>query len=195
MFAVLFGSYSMDLTTAGISSFLLLKSMILYFLLLPPPRCLTVILPWLLRPEFFFRDTTRDFSGVLFVISAKSEEVMCLLEGVYGLNVLIPILFLLSCHFPRIPVRNSPPGSAPMFILALYMCLLLRFDFAAGIRSGITVPGRSRCPCCSLSAQQLPFWLWLFFQQPYRGVFSFRPCSWYVHSLLLFLRTFSQQLL
>ena len=85
MFAVLFGSYSIDLTVAGTSSFLLLKSMILYFLLFPPPRCLTVILPWLLRPAFFFRDTTRDFSGVLVVISEKSEPVMCLLEGVYGL--------------------------------------------------------------------------------------------------------------
>ena len=47
---------------------------------------------------FFFRDTTRDFSGVLFVISLKSEEVMCLLEGVYGLKLLIPIT-LFSFHF------------------------------------------------------------------------------------------------
>ena len=37
MLAVLFGSYSIVLTVAGIPSFLLLKSMILYFLLLPPP--------------------------------------------------------------------------------------------------------------------------------------------------------------
>ena len=42
------------------------------------PRCLTVILPWLLRPEFLLRDTTKDFSGKLFVISEKSDPVICL---------------------------------------------------------------------------------------------------------------------
>ena len=47
--------------------------------------------------------TGSDFSGVVFVISEKSEPVMFLLEGVYGLYVLIPIVFLLS-----------------MFIIALY---------------------------------------------------------------------------
>ena len=36
-FAVLFGSYSIAATLAGISSFLLLKSIILYFCLFPPP--------------------------------------------------------------------------------------------------------------------------------------------------------------
>ena len=39
-----------------------------------------------------------DDSRVLFVISLKSEEVMCLLEGVYGLKLLIPIT-LFSFHF------------------------------------------------------------------------------------------------
>ena len=53
--------------------------------MVPPPRCLTVILPWLLRPAFFFKETVRDFSGVDFVISEKSEPVICLLDGVYGL--------------------------------------------------------------------------------------------------------------
>jgi len=37
MFALLFGSYSIDLTVAGIPSLFLLKSMILYFCLTPPP--------------------------------------------------------------------------------------------------------------------------------------------------------------
>ena len=45
IFAVLLGSYSIPITVAGIPSLYLLKSMILYFLLAPPPRCLTVILP------------------------------------------------------------------------------------------------------------------------------------------------------
>ena len=81
--AILFGSYSMLFTVAGMPSLALrLKSMILYLLLLPPPRCLQVILPWLLRPEFFFRATVRDFSGVLFVISWKSEPDINLLDGV-----------------------------------------------------------------------------------------------------------------
>ena len=91
MLALLFGSYSIPTTVAGIPSFFLLKSIILYFFLAPPPRCLTVILPCALRPAFLFLDSRRDFSGVVFVISEKSEPVICLLEGVYGLYVLIPI--------------------------------------------------------------------------------------------------------
>ena len=56
-----------------------------------------------LRPALLFLDTVRDFSGVDFVISEKSEPVICLLEGVYGLYVLIPISFtpfkcLIYCH-------------------------------------------------------------------------------------------------
>ena len=91
MLALLFGSYSIPITFAGIPSFFLLKSTILYFFLAPPPRCLTVILPCALRPAFLFLESRRDFSGVVFVISEKSEPVICLLEGVYGLYVLIPI--------------------------------------------------------------------------------------------------------
>src|SRR5699024_11932726 len=93
--------YSMDLTIADILSLFLLKSIILYFLLDPPPWCLTVILPWLLRPAFFFKDTVNDFSGVVLVISEKSEPVICLLEGVYGLYFLIPMInspFLIYYH-------------------------------------------------------------------------------------------------
>src|SRR5699024_3747437 len=93
MLALLFGSYSIPITVAGIPSFFLLKSMILYFLFAPPPRCLTVILPWALRPAVLFLESRRDFSGVVFVISEKSDPVICLLEGVYGLYVLIPITF------------------------------------------------------------------------------------------------------
>ena len=97
MLAVLFGSYSIATTFAGMLSFeFLLKSMILYFLLAPPPLCLTVILPCALRPACFFLLTTRDFSGVDFVISAKSEPVIFLLDGVYAVYFLIPIVFSFS---------------------------------------------------------------------------------------------------
>ena len=140
MLAVLFGSYSMATTFAGMPSFaFLLKSMILSFLLLPPPLCLTVILPCALRPALFFLETTRDFSGVLFVISAKSEPVMCLLDGVYAVYFLIPIFFLLTgancsavlCYHGK----DSP-----------YSCALLFTD-----------PGRSRSPWSPRSAGQWPF--------------------------------------
>ena len=84
----------METTFAGIPSLaFLLKSMILYLLLVPPPLCLTVILPWALRPEFFFLTTVRDFSGVDFVISLKSEPVIFLLDGVYAVYFLIPMIF------------------------------------------------------------------------------------------------------
>ena len=46
--------------------------------------------------RILLQDDQSDFSGVVFVISEKSEPVICLLEGVYGLYVLIPIVFLLS---------------------------------------------------------------------------------------------------
>ena len=45
--------------------------MILYFGLVPPPWCLTVILPLLFLPACFFRVTVRDFSGVVAVISSE----------------------------------------------------------------------------------------------------------------------------
>jgi len=56
-----------------------------YLRLAPPPLCRTVILPCAFRPAFFFMWTTKDLSGLDLVISAKSEVVMCLREGVYGL--------------------------------------------------------------------------------------------------------------
>ena len=83
MFADLFGSYSIALTKAVIPSFTLLKSTKRYFLFTPPPWCLTVILPWLLRPVLLLFVTTKLFSGVAFVISAlvKAEMVASRGEG------------------------------------------------------------------------------------------------------------------
>ena len=85
MLLVRFGSYSIPITVAGISSFLRLKSIILYFCLFPPPWCLTVILPYEFLPAFFFLVASKDFSGVFLVISSNVEEVIFLLDGVYGL--------------------------------------------------------------------------------------------------------------
>jgi hypothetical protein len=47
----------------------------------------------LLRPAVFLRLTTSERSGFLAVISEKSEPVICRREGVYGLYVLMPIVF------------------------------------------------------------------------------------------------------
>jgi hypothetical protein len=129
MLAVLFGSYSIPITCAGTPSLFLLKSIILYFCLFPPPWCLTVILPWLLRPAFLLFLASNDFSGVLFVISEKSDPVIFLLEGVYGLYVLIPIISLLSslCNIV-------------FYTLKLLIKGLQRFRF----------------PCCQLLTVQLP---------------------------------------
>ena len=148
MFAVLFGSYSIPITVAGIPSLFLLKSMILYFCLDPPPWCLTVILPWLLRPAVFFLETRRDFSGLFFVISELSREVICLLEGVYGLYVLIPMMFSFHTMKPHKVwgiMRCYCPASQQINEVQLPVAYL-------------TVPRRSRCPCCPRSEQRLPSW-------------------------------------
>ena len=63
MFAVLFGSYSIAATFPGTPSLSLLKSIILYFLLAPPPLKRAVILPCEFLPPVFFKVTTNDFSG------------------------------------------------------------------------------------------------------------------------------------
>src|SRR5437773_550278 len=49
-----FGSYSTAMTFPGTPVLFRLKSMIRYSRFWPPPRCRTVIFPWLLRPAFFF---------------------------------------------------------------------------------------------------------------------------------------------
>src|SRR5665647_1989612 len=91
MFALLLGSYSIVFTVAGIPSLDLLKSIILYLGLVPPPRCLTVIFPLEFLPECFFNVNVSDFSGVSHVISSNVETVMPLNPGVVGLYFFIPI--------------------------------------------------------------------------------------------------------
>src|SRR5690554_310361 len=89
-----FGSYSMLFTTAGIPSFVLLKSIKRKRLLWPPPTFLTVILPRLLRPPLVDLPTTRDFSGTFAVILSNEPIILCLCPGVVGFNLRIAILFL-----------------------------------------------------------------------------------------------------
>ena len=70
MFELLFGSYSIDATVPGTPSLSLLKSITRYFLFSPPPWCLTVILPWLLRPPFFFNVKVENVN----TINVKSKK-------------------------------------------------------------------------------------------------------------------------
>jgi hypothetical protein len=60
--------------------------------LAPPPRCRTVILPWLFRPACFFNGRTSDFSGFVRVISSKVAPVMPRLPAEVGLYTFIAII-------------------------------------------------------------------------------------------------------
>src|SRR3954447_3427473 len=75
MYAERFGSYSIDATLAGIPSLVRLKSILRYSRLAPPPRWRAVLRPFALRPPDFFRPSTSERSGSVFVISAKSGYV------------------------------------------------------------------------------------------------------------------------
>src|SRR3954471_20372585 len=55
-----------------------------------------VIAPLLLRPPVFFRILSRDFSGLLAVISSKPGASLCLVPGVTGLSFLNAILSQLN---------------------------------------------------------------------------------------------------
>src|SRR3954452_423061 len=63
--------------------------MMRYARLWPPPWCRVVIRPWLLRPPFLGSGRTRDFSGVVRVISAKSATDEPRRPGVVGLYLRI----------------------------------------------------------------------------------------------------------
>ena len=70
MYAERFGSYSIAATFAGMLSRVRLKSIRRYRRLAPPPRWRAVLRPLALRPPDFLSPSTRDFSGVVLVISA-----------------------------------------------------------------------------------------------------------------------------
>src|SRR5690348_8146974 len=71
-----------------------LKSISRYCRLWPPPWCRAVIRPWTLRPPFLGSGTSRDFSGVVRVISAKSATLEPRRPGVVGLYLRMPMLSL-----------------------------------------------------------------------------------------------------
>jgi hypothetical protein len=69
------GSYSIVATLAGTPRLSRLKSMMRYIRLCPPPRRRIVMWPELLRPPLRRRGSSKLFSGLSVVISAKSETV------------------------------------------------------------------------------------------------------------------------
>ena len=81
-----FGSYSMDATLAGMSRLSRLKSITRHWRRLPPPRCRTVMRPWVLRPPDFRSDTFSARTGLVVVISSKVAPVMPRRPGDVGLN-------------------------------------------------------------------------------------------------------------
>src|SRR3954451_15904285 len=87
MYDVRLGSYSIAATLAGMSSLRRLKSMRRYRRLAPPPRWREVLRPYELRPPLFFRPSVSDFSGVVFVISAKSGYETKRIPGDVGLGL------------------------------------------------------------------------------------------------------------
>src|ERR1051326_6429269 len=91
MRAVRFGSYSIAATLAGTPNFSRRKSMRRYCRLWPPPRYRDVIWPLLLRPPVPRFRSSSDFSGVVFVISSKSDTERNRVAGVTGLNCRMPM--------------------------------------------------------------------------------------------------------
>src|SRR6266540_2170309 len=90
--------------------------------------------PWLLRPPLFFIGRVSFFSGFVFVISAKSDTVMCRRAGLVGLYSLSPMVFsrpllrrsleegdgvaFLQGHERLLPVRPPADAAADALVLA-----------------------------------------------------------------------------
>src|SRR6266705_5508373 len=88
---VRFGSYSTVATLAGMPNFSRRKSMRRYWRLCPPPCHRLVMWPLLLRPPVRRSGSSSDFSGSLFVTSAKSETERNRVPGVIGRNCRMPM--------------------------------------------------------------------------------------------------------
>src|SRR3954462_633987 len=93
MYAERFGSYSIEATLAGTPSLVRLKSILRYRRLAPPPRWRAVLRPSALRPPDFFRPSTSERSGSVFVISAKSGYVTKRRPGEVGFGLRIGMAY------------------------------------------------------------------------------------------------------
>src|SRR6266545_2940418 len=96
--------------------------------------CRVVMWPWLLRPPLFLIGRVSFFSGFAFVISAKSDTVMCRRAGLVGLYSLSPMVFsrpralrpleegdrlaLLQGDEGLLPVRTPADAPADALVLA-----------------------------------------------------------------------------
>src|SRR3954471_23432657 len=114
MYAVRLGSYSIAATLAGMPSRRRLKSTLRYRRFAPPPRWRDVLRPLALRPPDFLSPSTRVFSGVFFVISAKSEYVTKRRPGLVGLGLRIGICLdvRLSARVRAGSCRDEPAKDA-----------------------------------------------------------------------------------
>src|SRR4051794_15640085 len=86
MRALRLGSYSMAATLAGTPSLFRLKSTMRYCCLWPPPRCRAVLRPYAFRPPVLGLGASSVFSGLLLVISEKSDTVWKRRPGLVGLR-------------------------------------------------------------------------------------------------------------
>src|SRR5690554_6862820 len=125
-----FGSYSIDATLAGTPSLFRLKSIMRYFRLCPPPLCLMVMRPLLLRPPELFSGAVKDFSGLVLVISSNVETVIPRRPGVVGLyffTAMIPSLLIvlqkLQCCGRRLKLRQLSCNQK--FYLHLYLVAVI----------------------------------------------------------------------
>src|SRR2546429_6329195 len=120
MRAVRFGSYSVAATLAGTPTFSRRKSRRRYCRLGRPPRYRAVMWPLLLRPPVPRFGSSSDFSGVVFVISPKSDTERNRVAGVTGLNCRMPMsalghldpVALLEGHDRPLPRRPAAPRPA-----------------------------------------------------------------------------------
>src|SRR5690606_18520575 len=100
------------LSTSALPALSLLKSIIRYFFLCPPPMKRIVIFPVLLRPPDLERPLVRDFSGFEVVISSKLLTILNRCPGVVGFNFLNDMILLLKCYrinqFPDLLLTAQP---------------------------------------------------------------------------------------
>src|SRR5881394_713236 len=134
MRAVRFWSYSTDATFAGIVNFSRRKSMRRYCRLWPPLIYRLVMWPLLLRPPVRLSGSSSDFSGSVFVMSAKSETERKRVAGVIGRNCRIPISALE--HLDGVALFEGDdrllPGRPPALIAAIRAALGAHHERAHG---------------------------------------------------------------